>query len=91
MESQSEFQLSSSQYALLRQRLRNLYDHIRQHPALQQRYLWVGKGKPDIDPDIGTQIVAERQVSKKKMLERCLIKFVAIIFELAFRTVPKIK
>lgn len=71
MESQSEFQLSSSQYALLRQRLRDLYDHIRHHPALHQRYLWVGKGKPDIDPDIGTHIVAERQVSIKKFNKIC--------------------
>lgn len=64
MESQADFQLSTSQYALLRQRLRDLYDHIRHHPALHQRYLWVGKGRPDIDPDVGAPIVTERQVSK---------------------------
>lgn len=58
MQSQPE-QLSVSQYLLLRQRLRDLYDHIRHHPALHQRYLWVGKGRPDVDPDIRTQ----RQVS----------------------------
>lgn len=67
MESQPEYQLSASQYTLLRQRLRGLYDHIRHHPALQQRYLWVGKGRPDIDPDIGSPLVTERQVSAYKI------------------------
>ncbi|KAG8188999.1 hypothetical protein JTE90_019011 [Oedothorax gibbosus] len=66
LESVAEFQLSASQSSLLRQRMKSLYDHIRQHPALHQRYLWVGKGRPDIDPDIRTPPKKSRATSKRK-------------------------
>ncbi|GFY66032.1 uncharacterized protein TNIN_393781 [Trichonephila inaurata madagascariensis] len=64
-----EFRLTQSQYALLRQRMSSLYDHIRHHPALHQRYLWVGKGRPDIDPDIDASlqpVIQSRTSSKRK-------------------------
>ncbi|KFM73911.1 hypothetical protein X975_20414, partial [Stegodyphus mimosarum] len=69
METRPEFKLTETQYTLLRQRMRDLYDHIRLHPALNQKYLWVGKERPQIDPDVGTPLQAEhlmRSSSKRK-------------------------
>ncbi|KAH9380586.1 hypothetical protein HPB48_020366 [Haemaphysalis longicornis] len=43
--------LSESQAEFLRQRLARLYEHVRRHPALHQRYLWVGRDKPPVNPD----------------------------------------
>ncbi|KAF8790070.1 uncharacterized protein LOC129960063 [Argiope bruennichi] len=61
MNSIPEFQLTEIQHALLKQRMKSLYEHIRHHPALHQRYMWVGKGRPDIDPDINTSSQPMRQ------------------------------
>ncbi|XP_054722076.1 uncharacterized protein LOC129231739 [Uloborus diversus] len=61
LSSQPDFRLTTAQYALFRQKMNDLYDHIRHHPALHQRYLWVGKGRPDIDPDIQMSIREEKQ------------------------------
>ncbi|KAL3250742.1 hypothetical protein MRX96_055390 [Rhipicephalus microplus] len=43
--------LSESQAEFLRQRLGRLYEHVRRHPALHQRYLWVGRDQPVASPD----------------------------------------
>ncbi|XP_077494373.1 uncharacterized protein LOC144105031 [Amblyomma americanum] len=43
--------LSESQAEFLRQRLGRLYEHVRRHPALHQRYLWVGRDRPRGSPD----------------------------------------
>ncbi|KAL1471545.1 hypothetical protein MTO96_023599 [Rhipicephalus appendiculatus] len=43
--------LSESQAEFLRQRLGRLYEHVRRHPALHQRYLWVGRDRPMDSPD----------------------------------------
>ncbi|GBM10306.1 hypothetical protein AVEN_50019-1 [Araneus ventricosus] len=72
MNSIPEFQLTETQYALLRQRMRSLYEHIRHHPALHQRYLWVGKGRPDIDPDIGTSLQPVRQTGESREVKLAL-------------------
>lgn len=47
----SLLQLTDPQADFLRQRLDRLYEHVRRHPALHQRYLWVGKDKPKMSPD----------------------------------------
>ncbi|XP_071043424.1 uncharacterized protein [Parasteatoda tepidariorum] len=74
MESYPELQLTEIQYAVLRQKMRSLYDHIRHHPALDQRYLWVGKGRPNIDPDIGTSLHPSRQSRGSSKRKRYLIE-----------------
>ncbi|XP_049511531.1 uncharacterized protein LOC119464520 isoform X2 [Dermacentor silvarum] len=43
--------LSESQAEFVRQRLGRLYEHVRRHPALHQRYLWVGRDRPQASPD----------------------------------------
>ncbi|XP_022250835.1 uncharacterized protein LOC111087673 [Limulus polyphemus] len=43
--------LTSTQEALLKERLSGLHDHIHNHPALHQNRLWVGQKKPTFAPD----------------------------------------
>ncbi|XP_064487934.1 uncharacterized protein LOC135400127 [Ornithodoros turicata] len=50
-ELRSEALLNDPQEQLLRRRLDHLYEHVQHHPAIRQRYLWVGRSKPILDPD----------------------------------------
>lgn len=44
--------LSKSQLSLLREKLEKLPEHIRGHPAMGQKQLWVGKGRPPLSKDL---------------------------------------
>ncbi|CAN7995442.1 unnamed protein product [Ixodes hexagonus] len=66
--SSSLLQLTDPQAQFLRQRLDKLYEHVRRHPALHQRYLWVGKDRPNISPD-ETPAARRKQSKRSKVPE----------------------
>lgn len=43
--------LDKKQVQLLEEKLGKLPDHIKEHPAIGQKHLWVGKGKPPVPED----------------------------------------
>lgn len=43
--------LDKGQVQILEEKLRKLPDHIQEHPAIGQKHLWVGKGKPPTPKD----------------------------------------
>lgn len=79
LQSNSFTQFSKGQIQLFRQRMTELYDHIRHHPALHQRHLWVGKEKPSIDPDTNNYGIEEnhnRRLDRTKVFESEEVRYV---------------